>query len=189
VTNLKCRVSFDEEQFQVFLARKFCYIAIILIQFIDLILPFAKVITTMYFSLPLFSLAMFVSIRNIVSHQDTIDLYNLTLKINFLSLLTFLTQKFGDLLRENCLIFFSIIEFEDGRGDSSVECELRGQDLQGSFYKTVKIDTMTMDWAQANGIESGVTTLFATNAMIDETKSKLEIPADGNVEVSKNSWS
>jgi hypothetical protein len=118
-----------------------------------------------------------------------IDLYNLTRKINFFSLLSLLTQKFGDLLHENCLILFSIIEFEGGRGGSSVECELRGQDLQGSFYKTVKIDTMTMDWAQANGIESGVTTLFATNAVIDETKNILEIPADGNIEVSKDSWS
>jgi hypothetical protein len=66
-----------------------------------------------------------------------------------------------------------------------LECELRGLDLQGSFHKTVKIDGMTSEWAEANGVESGVTTLFANNAVINYPEHKLEIPDIGNIEVNK----
>jgi hypothetical protein len=100
----------------------------------------------------------------------------------------FLFKKVGDLLRESCLIRFSTVEFEDGHGESTVECELRGEDLQGSSYKSVMIDGMTTEWAKANGIESGVTTVFANNALIDEAKNKLEIPANGVIEVCKNEY-
>ena len=81
------------------------------------------------------------------------------------------------------MILFSIVKFKDGSEESNVECELRGVDLQGSFHKIVKIDGITMDWAMANGIESGVTTFFANNAVIDGAKAKMEIPADGAIEV------
>jgi hypothetical protein len=90
------------------------------------------------------------------------------------------------LLRENCLVLFSVVDFEDGHGESTVECELRGDDLQGSSNKIVKIDGMTTDWAEKNGIESGVTTLFAKDALIDEAKSKLKIPANEAPEVCRN---
>jgi hypothetical protein len=84
------------------------------------------------------------------------------------------------------LVLFSNVEFEDGHGESTVECELRGEDLQGSFHKTVQIDGMTTDWAEANGIESGVTTLFANDVVIDEANYKMEIPANGAIEVCRN---
>jgi hypothetical protein len=84
------------------------------------------------------------------------------------------------------LILFSDVQFEDGRGESNVECELRGVDLQGSFHKSVKIDGITTEWAEANGVESGVTTFFASNVVIDETKNKLEIPATGAIGVCRN---
>jgi hypothetical protein len=45
---------------------------------------------------------------------------------------------------------------------------------------------MTTDWAEANGIESGVTTLFAKDVVIDEANYKMEIPANGAIEVCRN---
>ena len=81
------------------------------------------------------------------------------------------------------MILFSNVKFQDGHEESIVKCELSGEDLQGSFHKTVTIDGMTTDWAEANGIESGVTTYFATDAIIDEAEYKLETPVDGAIEV------
>jgi hypothetical protein len=87
------------------------------------------------------------------------------------------------------LILFSHVEFKDVHGESNVVCELRGEDLQGSSYKIATIDGMTTDWEQANGIESGVTTLFASNAVMNEAKNTLEIPSVETVEACKDLWS
>ena len=82
-------------------------------------------------------------------------------------------KKFGNVvLREIAWILFSNVKFQDGHEESSVKCELYGKDLHGSFHKTVTIDGMTTDWAEANGIESGVTTFFANDAIIDEAEYK-----------------
>jgi hypothetical protein len=45
------------------------------------------------------------------------------------------------------------------------------------------VDGLTTGWALRNGVESGVTTLFAENAMIDNDGKLLEIPADGDIQV------
>jgi hypothetical protein len=55
--------------------------------------------------------------------------------------------------------------------------------LQGSHHKIVKVDGLTVDLAQASGVESGVTTLFAEDATIDSSGSLLEIPANGDIQV------
>jgi hypothetical protein len=78
---------------------------------------------------------------------------------------------------------FTNVDFQDDREESRVKCELRGKDLKGSIYKSVEIDGMTKHWAVANGIKSGATTLFAKDAVIDETNSKLVIPANGAIQV------
>ena len=87
------------------------------------------------------------------------------------------------MLQQDCLLLFSETQFEDGRTESHVECDLRGEDLQGSYHKMVTVEGLTVDMAQTRGVESGVTTLFANNAIIDDTDNLLEIPASGEIQV------
>jgi hypothetical protein len=46
-----------------------------------------------------------------------------------------------------------------------------------------KHNFFTTEWAQENGVESGVTTLYAENAIIDNDGNILELPADGDIQV------
>ena len=80
------------------------------------------------------------------------------------------------------------MEFEDGRRESTIECELRGEDLQGSYHKTVQMDGLSSEWAAANGVESGVTTFFTNDVVIDETKDILKVPSNAEIEVCNNMY-
>ena len=83
------------------------------------------------------------------------------------------------------MVLISETEYVGGRSESQLECELRGVDLNGSYHKTVEIDGLPANWVEKNDVESGVTTLFANNAVIDYTDHKLQIPEIGSIEVSK----
>jgi hypothetical protein len=65
-----------------------------------------------------------------------------------------------------------------------LECELQGVDLHGSYHKTVEIDGLWMKWAEENGVESGVTELYAKKALLDSTDQTLQIPENGKIEAS-----
>ena len=70
--------------------------------------------------------------------------------------------------------------------EQPLECELQSQDvLNVKQYKVVKVEGLTTRWARKNGIESGVTTLFASNAVIDDDSSALIIPTNVTIKVSQ----
>ncbi len=48
----------------------------------------------------------------------------------------------------------------------------------------VKVKGKTTGWARKNAIESGVTTIFASNSVIDDSTNELIIPTGETIEVS-----
>jgi ubiquitin C-terminal hydrolase len=67
--------------------------------------------------------------------------------------------------------------------EQAIQCELRGEDLNGMFYNKVNVKGINGKWARKNKVESGVTTLFAENSIIDDTLSELEIPLGQTIQV------
>jgi hypothetical protein len=77
------------------------------------------------------------------------------------------------------------VEFENSRKeDQPLVCELGGKDLNGTPYKIVQIKGLTTSWAVKNNVESGVTTLFASNSVINDETNELIIPKGQAIEVS-----
>jgi hypothetical protein len=83
-----------------------------------------------------------------------------------------------------CVILLSERDYADRRKEEQpIECELRGEDINGTQYKLVRIKDLKTSWAQRNKITSGSTTLFADDSFIDETTNELVIPAGEALEV------
>ena len=77
------------------------------------------------------------------------------------------------------------VEYENSRKeDLPVVCELRGKDLNDTPYKIVQIKGLTTSWAIKNNVESGVTTLFASNSFINDEANELVISKGQAIEVS-----
>jgi hypothetical protein len=77
-------------------------------------------------------------------------------------------------MKNSCLVLISEKEYEDGRREEQpIECELRGEDLNGTNYKLVRIKNLKSSWARKNSIQSGVTTLFADDFMIDDSANEI----------------
>jgi hypothetical protein len=65
-----------------------------------------------------------------------------------------------------------------------VECELQATDIMNvTKHRVVKVKGMTTKWARKNAVESGVTTLFATNSVIDDSTDELIIPTGETIKV------
>jgi hypothetical protein len=76
-------------------------------------------------------------------------------------------------MKNSCLVLISEREYEGRREEQPLECELRGEDLNGTNYKLVRIKNLKSSWARKNSIQSGVTTLFADDFMIDESANEI----------------
>jgi hypothetical protein len=84
-----------------------------------------------------------------------------------------------------CVVFMIEVEYENSRKeDQPIMCELSGKDLNDMPYKIVQINGLTTSWAVKNNIESGVTTLFASNSVINDEANELVIPKGQAIEVS-----
>ncbi len=69
--------------------------------------------------------------------------------------------------------------------DQPLECELQASDVMNSTeYYVVKLKGMTAKWARKNAIESGVTTVFASDSVIDYNTNELIIPSGNKIKVS-----
>jgi hypothetical protein len=83
-----------------------------------------------------------------------------------------------------CVILFAEKDYVDHRKEEQpIECELRGEDLNGTNYKLVRIKGLKASWAEKNKVISGSTTLFADDFVIDEETNELVIPAGEALEV------
>ena len=68
--------------------------------------------------------------------------------------------------------------------EQPLECELQSKDvLNVKQYTMVKVKGLKAKWARKNGIESGVTTLFASNSVIDDDSNELIIPTNETIKV------
>jgi hypothetical protein len=85
-----------------------------------------------------------------------------------------------------CVVIISDKEYLDHRvEDQPLECELQATDVMNATeYNVVKLKGMTSKWARKNAIESGVTTLFATDSVIDYSTNELIIPSGNKIKVS-----
>jgi hypothetical protein len=77
-------------------------------------------------------------------------------------------------------------EYLDHRVEEQpLECELQATDVMNATeYNVVKLKGMTAKWARKNAIESGVTTLFASDSVIDYNTNELIIPSGNKIKVS-----
>ncbi|KAI2503877.1 Gametolysin peptidase M11 [Fragilaria crotonensis] len=68
--------------------------------------------------------------------------------------------------------------------DEPVECELQSTDIMNvTKYNVVKVKGMTTKWARKNAVKSGVTTLFASNSVIDDSTDELIIPTGETIKL------
>ena len=82
-----------------------------------------------------------------------------------------------------CVVLISDKEYLDHHvEDQPLECELRASDANG--FSVVKVKGKTTGWASQNAIESGVTTIFASNSVIDDDTKELIIPTGSTINVS-----
>ena len=84
------------------------------------------------------------------------------------------------------MVIISDKEYLDRRvEDQPLQCELQATDVVNSTqYNVVKLKGMTSKWARKNAIESGVTTVFASNSVIDYNSNELIIPSGNKIKVS-----
>ena len=87
-----------------------------------------------------------------------------------------------------CVVVVSHKQYLDHHFEEQpLECELQSNDIMNvKQYQMVKVQGLTTGWARKNEIESGVTTLFAANSMIDEDSSELIIPTNETIKVSQH---
>jgi hypothetical protein len=87
-------------------------------------------------------------------------------------------------LKSPCVVVMIEVEYENSRKeDQPLVCELRGKDLNDTPYKIVQIKGLTTSWAIKNNVESGVTTLFASNSVINDETNELVISKGQAIEV------
>ena len=68
--------------------------------------------------------------------------------------------------------------------EQPLECELQAADgTSDKQFKMAKLSGLTTKWARKNNVESGVTTLFASNSVIDENSRELIIPTTETIKV------
>ena len=86
-----------------------------------------------------------------------------------------------------CVVVLSDKQYLDHHSEEQpVECELQADDILGEKkYKMVKVKGLGTKWAEKNKIESGVTTLFASNSVIDDDSNELIIPTGETIQVSQ----
>ncbi|KAI2502870.1 hypothetical protein MHU86_11617 [Fragilaria crotonensis] len=77
-----------------------------------------------------------------------------------------------------CVALLSDKDYSDHHvEDQPLECELQATDVvNATEYTVVKVKGMTTKWARKNAVKSGVTTLFASNSVIDDSTDELIIP-------------
>jgi hypothetical protein len=86
--------------------------------------------------------------------------------------------------KNSCLLLTVEKDYEDHREeDQSLECELRGNHLNGTSFKMVRIKGLKTDWARENKIKSGMTELFVDNFIIDDDTNELIIPKTKTLKV------
>ena len=85
-----------------------------------------------------------------------------------------------------CVVVLSDKQYLDHHVEEQpLQCELQSNDvLNVKQYTMVEVKGLTTKWARKNGIESGVTTLFASNSVIDDDFSELIIPTNVTIKVS-----
>lgn len=72
------------------------------------------------------------------------------------------------------------------RDITSIVCQLQGQDAVNHGHKMVNVDTLTSEWAVANNVVSGVTTLFAEGATINGNRLVVPDPASRDTTTSSD---
>ncbi|KAI2488977.1 Gametolysin peptidase M11 [Fragilaria crotonensis] len=97
------------------------------------------------------------------------------------------TKKNRRASKHPCVVIFSDKEYLDHRVEEQpVECELQATDIMNvSKHRVVKVKGMTTKWARKNAVESGVTTLFATNSVIDDSTDELIIPTGETIKLGR----
>ena len=69
--------------------------------------------------------------------------------------------------------------------DQPLECELQATDITNvKEHSVVRVKGMTTKWAKKYAVVSGVTTLFASNSVIDDITNELIIPTGETIKVS-----
>jgi hypothetical protein len=96
------------------------------------------------------------------------------------------TKKNRRASKHPCVVIFSDKEYLDRHVEEQpVECELQSTDIMNvTKYNVVKVKGMTTKWARKNAVKSGVTTLFASNSLIDDSTDELIIPTRETIKVS-----
>jgi hypothetical protein len=84
-----------------------------------------------------------------------------------------------------CVVVLSHTLYLDGHvQEEPLECELQSADnLNGEQHTIIKVRGLTAKWGRKNNIESGVTTLFASNSVIDGDSRELIIPTNETIKV------
>jgi hypothetical protein len=86
-----------------------------------------------------------------------------------------------------CVVVFSDALFLDHRVEERpMECELQSADkMNANKFKIVTVRGLSTKWAKKHNVESGVTTLFASNAVIDDDSNELIIPTNATIKVNQ----
>jgi hypothetical protein len=84
------------------------------------------------------------------------------------------------------VVIVSIKDYIDHRyEDQPLECELQAADkTNAKKHRVVRVKGMTTKWARKHAVVSGVTTLFASNSVIDDNTNELIIPRGETIKVS-----
>eukprot|EP00545_Synedropsis_sp_CCMP1620_P006689 CAMPEP_0119029482 /NCGR_PEP_ID=MMETSP1176-20130426/40541_1 /TAXON_ID=265551 /ORGANISM="Synedropsis recta cf, Strain CCMP1620" /LENGTH=760 /DNA_ID=CAMNT_0006985829 /DNA_START=47 /DNA_END=2329 /DNA_ORIENTATION=- len=86
--------------------------------------------------------------------------------------------------KNECLVVLSDKQYEDHHEEEQpVECEMQGEDLNGTKYKMVKIKGIPPGYVKLNNIESGSTTIFADGSDIDDDNYELTIPNGAQIQL------
>lgn len=86
-----------------------------------------------------------------------------------------------------CVVVLSHTLYLDGHvQEEPLECELQSADnLNGEQHTIIKVRGLTTKWGRKNNIESGVTTLFASNSVIDGDSRELIIPTNETIKLGR----
>ena len=84
-----------------------------------------------------------------------------------------------------CMVVITNKIVETGE-EEYLECELQGDDLlDGESFRMVNIQGLSADWAEENGIESGISTIYAPGSYIDDDMNALIVDTAAEVEVGR----
>lgn len=96
------------------------------------------------------------------------------------------TKKHRRASKHPCVVIISDKQYIDHHvEDQPLECELQATDIMNvTKHNVVKVKGITTKWARKNSVKSGVTTLFASNSIIDDSTDELIIPTGETIKVS-----